>query len=110
MKLAEYGGRPLFYFHSTFVTTKKNWMGDEDIRYETDQDLAAGVAAIKTGVDDYNTRSYLQTEFMEEHELLATDVSRTTYSDGSEIIANYSNDDLVYEGRNVKSLRYILVD
>ena len=109
VKLAEYGGRPLFYFHSTFVTTKKNWMGDEDISCETDQALAAGVAAIKAGVEDYNTRSHLQTEFMEEHEMLAPNVSRTIYSDGSEILANYSNADFVYKGRTVRSLSYILV-
>lgn len=110
MKLAEYGGRPLFYFHSTFVTTKRNWMGDEDISCDTDQALAEGVAAIKAGVEDYNTRSHLQTEFMEEHEMLAPDISRTVYSDGSEIVANYSDEDFVYEGRTVGSLSYILVD
>lgn len=109
VKLAEYGGRPLFYFHSTFVTTKRNWMGDEDISCETDQALAAGVAAVKAGVEDYSTRSHLQTEFMEEHEMLAPNVSRTIYSDGSEIIANYSNADFVYKGRTVRSLGYILV-
>ena len=110
VKLAEYGGRPLFYFHSTFVTTKRNWMGDEDISCETDQALAAGVAAIKAGVEDYNTRSHLQTEFMEEHEMLAPNVSRTVYSDGSEIVANYSSDDFAYRGRTVRSLSYIVVD
>jgi hypothetical protein len=109
VKLAEYGGRPLFYFHSTFVTTKRNWMGDEDISCETDEALAAGVAAVKAGVEDYNTRSYLQTEFMEEHEMLASNVSRTVYSDGSEIVANYSDADFAYNGRTVNSLSYILV-
>ncbi len=109
VKLAEYGGRPLFYIHSTFVTTKRNWMGDEDLSCETDEDLAAGVAAIKAGVEDYNARSHLQTEFMEEHEMLAPNVSRTVYSDGSEILANYSDADFVYEGRTVKSLSYMLV-
>lgn len=110
VKLAEYGGRPLFYLHSTFVTTKRNWMGDEDISCETDEALAAAVAAIKAGVDDYNRRSHLQAEFMEEHELLAPDVSRTVYSDGSEIVANYSSDDFVYKDRTVKSLSYIVVE
>lgn len=109
VKLAEYGGRPLFYFHSKFVDKKENWMGDEDITCETDQALAAGVAAIKAGVDDYNTRSYLQTEFMDKHEMLASQVSRTVYSDGSEIIANAGDTDYNYQGRIVKALSYILV-
>ena len=85
-------------------------MGDEDISCETDEALAAAVAAIKAGVDDYNRRSHLQAEFMEEHELLAPDVSRTVYSDGSEIVANYSSDDFVYKDRTVKSLSYIVVE
>ena len=110
VKLAEYGGRPLFYFHSTFVTTKRNWMGDEDISCETDQAVATGMAAIKAGVEDYNTRWHLQTEFMEEHEMVAPNVSRTVYSDGSEIVANYSSDDFAYRGRTVRSLSYIVVD
>ncbi len=109
VKLAEFGGRPLFYIHSTFVTTKRNWMGDEDIGCETDQDLAAGVAAIKAGVEDYSTRSYLQAEFMEEHQMLAPNVSRAVYSDGSEILANHSDAEFDYQGRTVKSLSYILV-
>jgi uncharacterized protein DUF5696 len=110
VKLAEFGGRPLFYFHSKFVTTNRNWMGDEDISCETDEALAAAVAAVKAGVEDYGRRSHLQTEFMEEHEMLAPEVSRTVYSNGSEIIANCSDDDFVYQGRTVGSLSYVLVE
>jgi len=51
-----------------------------------------------------------QTEFMEEHEMLAPNVSRTVYSDGSEILANHSNADFVYKERTVRSLSYILVE
>ena len=109
VKLAEFGGRPLFYFHSKFVTTNRNWMGDEDISCETDQDMTTGVAAIKAGVEDYKRRAYLQTEFMEEHEMLAPNVARTVYSDGSEIIANYSDGDFAYRGRTVGGLSYIVV-
>ena len=61
------------------------------------------MAAIKASVEGYNTRSHLQTEFMEEHEMLASNVSRTIYSNGSEILANYSDAAFVYKGRTVRS-------
>ena len=41
---------------------------------------------------------------------IAPEVSRTVYSNGSEIIANYSKDDFVYEGRTVGSLSYVVVE
>ena len=91
-----------------FVTTTKNWMGDEDISCATDEAMAVGKAAIKAGVEEYNRRSCLQIEFMEEHEMLAPNVSRTVYSDGSEILANYSDADSVYRGRAVRFLSYIV--
>jgi hypothetical protein len=47
---------------------------------------------------------------MEKHEMLAPNVSRTVYSDGSDIVANYSNDDYLYQGGTVRSLSYILVE
>ena len=108
VKLAEFGGRPLFYFDSKFVTTKKNWMGDEDINCNTDEALAKAVKAIKAGVDDFSARKHLQSEFMESHELLTEDVARTVYSDGSEIITNGSSSDYSYKGKTVKAMDYIV--
>jgi len=109
VKLAEFGGRPLFYFDSKFVTTQKNWMGDEDINCNTDEALARAVKAIKAGVDDYSPRRYLQTEFMEKHEMLTPGVSRTLYSDGSEIIANAGDAEYSYKGRSIQPMDYIVV-
>jgi len=108
VKLAEYGGRPLFYFNSKFVTTQKNWMGDEDITCGTDQELSSGVRAIKAGYDDYKMRSHLETEFMEKHDLIAPQVTRTVYSDGSIIIANTGTSDYNDRGQVVKAISYIL--
>jgi hypothetical protein len=110
VKLAEFGGRPLFYFDSKFVTTKKNWMGDEDITCATDEALASAVKAIKAGVDDYKVRKYLQSEFMEKHEMLTLNVSRTVYSDGSEIIANAGDVDYSYKGRSVEAMNYAVIN
>jgi hypothetical protein len=109
VKLAEYGGRPLFYFNSKFVTTKKNWMGDEDITCGTDQELKVGVTAIKAGFDDYQRRLHLQSEFMQQHDMLAPNVSRTVYSDGFAILANYSHADFTYEDTVVKAMSYAVV-
>ena len=109
VKLAEFGGRPLFYIDSKFVTTKKNWMGDEDINCNTDEALARAVKAIKAGTDDYKVRKHLQVEFMDSHEMLTPDVSRTVYSDGTEIIANGSDADYSYKGSSVKAMDYVVV-
>ncbi len=109
VKLAEFGGRPLFYFNSKFMTTQYNWMGEEDITCESDEALARAVKAIKASKDDYSRRRHLQSEFMQAHELLTPEVSRTLYSDGSEIIANSSAAEYSYKNRTVKPMDYIVV-
>lgn len=109
VKLAEFGGRPLFYFHSAFLSNNKNWMGSKDIGCATDEALVAGVAAVRAGADDYAKRRHLQYEFMEEHQMVAPNVSLTAYSDGSEIIANCSDSNFVYRGKPVGPLSYLLV-
>jgi hypothetical protein len=86
LKVVEFGGRPVFY-HCSY------------------QDLSP----IKAAYDEYQPLKYLQYEFMEAHDELATDVFRTTYYDGSEVVCNYSDNDYVYRGNAVKALGYKLV-
>ena len=109
LKMVEFGGRPMFYFHSKFKSNNKNWMGDEDITCENDEALIAGVAAIKEGHDEYGKLRHLQPEFMENHSMLAPEVFLTAYSDGTEIISNYSEAAFTYKEREVAPLRYILL-
>jgi len=109
LMLAEFGGRPFFYFYSNYRDNKDAWMGTEDLTCADDSALAASVAKIKEGYDEFTSRAHLQSEFMERHEALARDVWRTVFADGSEIIANYRSEAYPYKGRSVEPLRYLLL-
>jgi hypothetical protein len=47
---------------------------------------------------------------MEENRPLAKDVYLTRYSDGSEVITNYSMSDFTYKGAVAKARDYVLID
>jgi len=50
----------------------------------------------------------LQFEFMEQHEQLAPNVFRTAFSNGAEIICNYTDSDYVHKGQTIAPNRYRL--
>ena len=107
-KLAEFNGRPIYYFYSRFKADSKNWMGDADLTCATDEELAQAAGFVKKGCDEFNALADLQLEFMEQHEMLAPDVFRTAFSNGSEIITNYRADVFTYKGKAVPPMGYIL--
>jgi hypothetical protein len=85
LKLYEFGGRPTFYFNPY-----------------TD------LKPVKAAYDEYQPMKYLQYEFMDVHEEIAKDVFLTRYSDGSEVVSNYSEKDFSYKGKAIKTLDYKL--
>ena len=107
-KLAEFNGRPIYYFYSRFKADNKNWMGDTDLTCATDEELALAVGFVKKGYDDFNALADLQLEFMEQHEQLAPDVFRTAFSNRSEIISNYGPAAYPYKGKSVEPMGYLL--
>ena len=88
LKNIEFGGRPVPYFTSAFRGTHET-LG---IGYspETDELIQKSVSALKTVYEDYKELSFLQYEFMENHEEISDGVFETTYSDGSKIIVDYN--------------------
>jgi len=108
LKLVEFGGRPLFYFHSRFAEGRQ-WMGADDITCADREALAHGVARIKEGYDEFQERMHLQVEFMEEHEQLVEGVFRTAFSDGSVIITNYRDETFSYRDTKVEPRDYRVV-
>lgn len=90
LKCIEYGGRPSLYYYSRFVTDGTDWIGGEDFKCGTEEELEISTAAAKKTYDIYNELSYLQYEFMESHEKTADKVYRITYSDGSVITVDYN--------------------
>lgn len=109
LKLVEFGGRPMFYFHSKFRDAGTHWMGDDDLSSATDDDLVRSVAAVKRGFDEFETLRRLQWEFMESHGPVADRVFKTAFSDGTSIVCNYRDTAWEYCGQTVKSLGYLVV-
>ena len=92
LKLLEYGGRPNFYFYSKFMSDpKKDWMGKDDLRCETDGQLAWSVGKIKEGCDIYAKFAHLQYQFMTDHEEIAPGVFRTAWANGESLVVDYKH-------------------
>lgn len=87
LKLYEFGGRPTYYWH---LDNEKNFPD------------------VKTGYDEYQKSKYLQLEFMDFHDEIAPDVFLTRYSDGSEIVTNYTKKDFKYKKGVVRPMDYAL--
>lgn len=86
LKVYEFGGRPTFY-------------------YSPYKDLKP----IKQAYDEYQPMKYLQYEFMESHDEIAKDVFLTRYSDGSEVVSNYSEKVFSYKGKKIPAMDYKLI-
>jgi len=96
LKVIEYGGRPVAYFYSQFVTPTEgrgNWMGDQDYTCGSEKERVTSVSRIKETYELYKKISFLQTEFIERHEEIADNVYRTMYSNGVETIVDYNNEE-----------------
>ena len=110
LRNVEYAARPIFYFYSAFVDDpKKNWMGNADLTYKSKEDLERSVAAIKSGYDAFKEWEYLQFETMEQHDILTKGVSCSTYSDGSRVVVNYTQEPYIFEGKEVAAESYVIV-
>ncbi len=85
LKVVEFGGRPVFYY----------------INYKN-------LAPIKTAYDIHEELKHLQYEFMEHHAELAPYVFITRYSNGEEVVCNYSDKAFEYKSKNILPLNYAL--
>lgn len=110
LKFIEFGGRPLFVWYANFLTGKSNWMGKEDLTCATDEELRAGVAAIKKGYDEFEKLADLQFALMDDHRLLTPTVSLTTYSQGTRVVVNHGSAPYVFEGVDVPAGDWRRVD
>ena len=108
LKLAEFGGRPTFYWHSWFVTGKPPSMGTWDLEATTDEKMRQGVAWMKEGRDEFMRRNSLQLCFMDHHERLADGLFRITYSNGARMYVNYAAVPQTADGVSVPSMDYVI--
>ena len=75
----------------------------------TDEALEESVSIVKQAYDEYRNRSYLQTQFMQEHTILSEVVRRVRYEDGTEIILNYGDASFMYGETEIAPRSYVLV-
>lgn len=87
LKMIEFGGRPSFYY----------------IDYKSKD-----FSPMKRAYDDYMKRRHLQYFFMEDHKEIAKDVFLTKYSNGEEMVCNYTDKPFEYRGKSVKPMSYEL--
>lgn len=91
LKNLEFGGRPLAYFYAKFLSSGRNWMGENDCGCATDEELQKCVKGIAREYNEYKSVRHLQFEFMESHRELEKDVIEVIYSSGEKLVFNYNN-------------------
>lgn len=109
LKLAEFGGRPTYYWHSWFVTGRPPSMGTIDLEATTDEKLRQSVRWVKEGCDEYDRRSDLQFAFMDRHETVRPGLVRVTYSNGAKMLVNYNSASEELDGVTVPAGEYTVV-
>lgn len=103
LKLIEFGGRPLFYFYRNFKNYGKEPNPAPDMICADNKELVRSVAAIKEGYDEFQKLRYLQYEFMDDHKMIAPNVFKTVFSDGTAVIVNYDSKPFIFEKQAVQS-------
>ncbi len=103
MKMQEYGGHPTFYFYSAHRHDDRNWIGtpDCDLLAASPEDVTASVDAIRKGWEYMKEYGYIQYLTMDDHEQIAPDIFKTTFSDGTVTICNYSKEPFQYRTLSV---------
>ena len=110
LQLIESCARPAFYFYSKFTSNNSDWMGIDDIRADNDDDIKFAVSKISQACSEYRKYSRLQTEFIEDYQKIQGDeVTEVTYSDGTKIVINFSDEDFNYNGQIVKAKNYFIL-
>lgn len=109
LKAIEYGSRPSFYFYSSFRDDGANWMGNNDLRCGTDEELHSAVKAILKAWEQQKTLGYLQYEFLDEHKMLTDSVSYSRWADGSVVICNYSSEPFSFQQVEIAPESYCLL-
>ena len=97
LKFFEYGGRPLAVINANFAT--RNWMGEEDLLCDNDNDLIESVKSLKIQSDDYKLLEDVRFAFMDKHEKISDYLYRITYSNGITVDVNYQEKSVQISGK-----------
>lgn len=86
LKMAEFGGRPIFYTYKP-----------------------KDIPAIRRAYDDFQPLRHLQAELMEDHRELPSGLTVTVFANGEEVVCNYSDGVREYRGRSIQPLTYAIL-
>ena len=111
------GGRPSLYVYSKFVTKKDkpltnlgdNWMGEEDLRIDTEEELTRSVEAVRRFCDVYAPYRKLQGVFIKSYDSFENGIRVVTYEDGTTVAANLGTDTAEYCGKLFKPYDYAII-
>ena len=90
LKIIEYGGRPALYYYSRFVNDGKDWISNNDFTADTPEEIQHTAQLAAQEYKIFEPLTYLQYEFIENHEQIADGVFVTTYSDGTKVTVDYN--------------------
>ena len=84
----ETGSRPLAYFHSRFMADGNDWMGLEDLRFDTRAQMEQCVAKVRENYERYRELAPLQFELIHSWESPAEGVAEVVYENGDRFLVN----------------------
>ena len=86
LKIAEFGGRPIFYTYKF-----------------------KDIPAIKRAYDEFQPLKHLQTVLIDDHREVESGLFVTRYENGEEVVANYNSAPRIYRGRTIPTLGYVII-
>lgn len=86
LKIAEFGGRPIFYTYKL-----------------------KDIPAIKRAYDEFQPLKHLQTVLIDDHREVARELFVTRYENGEEVVSNYAERPRTYRGRTVPAFGYVIL-
>ena len=105
LKYFEYGGRPLVCVYANFAVGEgKDWMGREDIRCDSDEEMKESVAKIKLMSDDYEWLKEVRYAFMQSHNRISDGVYEIVYSNDIKITVDYNNSTVSMVGNDFEKV------
>ena len=67
LNVVRFNSRPAFYIYSKFTSNGNNWMGNDDLVINTNEDIRNSAMKIKIGADEYAKVSNVQMKFIEKY-------------------------------------------
>lgn len=105
LKFFEYGGRPLVCVYANFAVGEgKDWMGREDIRCDTENEMKDSVSKIKLMANDYEWLKEVRYAFIESHNKISEGVYEIAYSNGIKITVDYNDKKVTMNGNGVNKV------